>query len=386
MDIIERKFYSKARFYSFLTTLVLVFVVWYSTDQFVHIDLATLGYLLGSIVFAIGMVIRVCFWFARPATSQVVKRSIHNLKSADRVKRNLLSIVKTGFENIFLQKFIFKRGLYRGVQHFLIAWGCIGSLAFTMGLVFGLFRFSLIDADTYGVIMFNHQVIQIKADGVLAELMYNSLNMFAMMLLIGATMALIRRTINKDVRVTQRFEFDILPLLLLLGAAVTGLALTVSYVFLGGFFHPELRLIHEVEIVLFLVYFPFGKLFHVPIRPLATAVPMNYQEVVKVDTRACKKCSSPYSNDDQIQDVKEILAAQQFDLQLADGTYLADYCPACRRRIRVMKQLNMGAPLGDPYGPIQTINGIHIPGFGQKRAEEFYGVPKQPDEETVSAK
>ncbi|MFP3125031.1 MFS transporter [Ectobacillus funiculus] len=374
MDIIERKFYSKARFYSFVITVLLVLTVWYATDQFTHIDLATLGYLLSSIIFAIGMTIRVCFWFARPATYQVMKRSLQNLKSANRVKRNIVSVLKTGFENIFLQKFIFKRGIYRGLQHFLIAWGCIGSLAFTFGLTFGLFRFNLIDAHTYGVIVFNHQVIKIQAHGIVAELMYNSLNIFAMMLLIGATMALIRRTINKDVRVTQRFEFDILPLLLLLGAAVTGLMLTLSYVFLKGFIHHYITVVHQISVVFFLIYFPFGKLFHVPIRPLATAVPMNYQEVVKVDMRACKKCGTKYSNDDQISDVKAILAAQQFDLQLADGSYLADYCPSCRRRLRVMKQLNMEQAIGNPYGPIQTNNGIHVPGFGQKRSEEFYQV------------
>ncbi|MFX3623709.1 MAG: MFS transporter [Ectobacillus sp.] len=384
MGIIERKFYSKARFYSFIVTLVLLFTVWYATDQFTHVDLATLGYLLASIVFGIGMTIRVCFWFARPATHQVVKRSWKNLRSKDRVKRNFASIIKTGIENIFLQKFIFKRGIYRGLQHFLIAWGCLGSLAFTFGLTFGWFRFTLIDAHTYGVIFMNHQVMKIQAHGIIAELMYNSLNIFAMMLLIGATMALIRRTINKDVRVTQRFEFDILPLLLLLGAAVTGLMLTLSYVFLKGFMHHYITIIHQISVVFFLVYFPFGKLFHVPIRPLATAVPMNYQEVVKVDTRACKGCGNTYSNDDQISDVKAILAAQQFDLQLADGSYLADYCPSCRRRIRVMKQLNMEAPQGDPYGPIQTNNGIHIPGFGQKRSEDFYRANKK--EEAVSTK
>ncbi|WP_342047473.1 hypothetical protein [Bacillus sp. OTU530] len=50
MNIIERKFYSKARFYSFVITVLLVLTVWYATDQFTHIDLATLGYLLSSII------------------------------------------------------------------------------------------------------------------------------------------------------------------------------------------------------------------------------------------------------------------------------------------------------------------------------------------------
>ena len=185
-------------------------------------------------------------------------------------------------------------------------------------------------------------------------------------------MALVRRIGNKDLKVTERAEFDILPLYILLAVTVTGLLLTVSYKFLSGFSHPELALVHQITVVLFLIYFPFGKLFHLPIRPLAISVPMNYQEEVMVDTRACKKCGTKYSNDDQITDVKSILHTQQFDLQLEDGSYLADYCPSCRRRIRVMSQLNIGSAKGNPYGPVQTNNGIHIPGFGRKRSEEFY--------------
>ncbi|WP_227938209.1 hypothetical protein [Alkalihalobacillus deserti] len=162
------------------------------------------------------------------------------------------------------------------------------------------------------------------------------------------------------------------PLYVLLAVTVTGLLLTVSYKLLGGWIHPYLALIHQITVVIFLVYFPFGKLFHLPVRPLATAVPMNYQEVGGVDTRECKSCHSPYSNDDQIADVKQILGVQSFDFQLEDGSYLADYCPSCRRRIRVMKQLNIQSNLPSPNGPIQTNTGIHIPGFGQKREDSYY--------------
>jgi len=146
--------------------------------------------------------------------------------------------------------------------------------------------------------------------------------------------------------------------------------------------HHYVSLIHQVTVIIMLVYFPFGKLFHVPIRPLATAVPMSYQEVVKVDTKACKSCGQPYSNDDQIADVQAILKSQNFDLQLADGTYLSDYCTGCRRRMRAMKQMNLEAPKGNPYGPVSTNNGIHISGFSKKRSDEFYGIDQDLKEET----
>lgn len=380
MQKLERSFYSKTSMYAFAVTMFLTFTVWFSTGQFVHIDMALLGYLLSSYIFAIGLTVRLCSWLLRPATHQVIKRSIQNLKTKKRVKRNLKSILMTVLDNIILQKFIFKRGIYRGIQHIMISWGCIGSFAITFGLTFGWLRFDLVDPETYQIIAFGFPTMTMAAHGLLAELIYNGLNITACMVLIGVCMALYRRINDKEVRVTQRFEFDLLPLYILLAVTVSGLVLTVSYAFLDGFMHHYLTLIHQITVVIMLVYFPFGKLYHLPIRPLAAAVPMNYQEVVQVDSRPCKKCGVTYSSDDQITDVKGILASQAFDLKLEDGSYLADYCPSCRRRIRVMKQLNMEAPIGNPYEPVQTNNGIHISGFGQKRSEDFYEQPTTKEE------
>lgn len=376
MNQLERSFYSKISMYAFFVTLVLFFSMLISTDLFTDIDMALLGYALSSFIFAIGLTVRLGSWLIRPATHQVIKRSIQNLRTKGRRKRNTLAILKTAFDNIILQKFIFKRGMYRGIQHLMIAWGCMGSFAITFGLTFGWMRFDLIDPETYQIIVFNLPTMKMAAHGILAELIYNGLNITAMMVMIGVCMALARRLTNKDVRVTQRAEFDLLPLYILLSVTLTGLLLTVSYVLLDGWMHHYLALVHQVTVVLMLIYFPYGKLFHLPIRPLATAVPMNYQEVIKVDTRTCKSCNTSYSSDDQITDVKQILMAQNFNLQLADGTYLADYCPACRRRMRVMKQMNMEAPQGNPYDPIRTMTDVHLSGFGKKRADEFYKLPK----------
>nr|MBA5587689.1 MFS transporter [Anaerobacillus isosaccharinicus]QOY38643.1 MFS transporter [Anaerobacillus isosaccharinicus] len=372
MKSLERSFYSKTSMYSFFVVSFLFLTMWIGTGQFVKIDLMLAGYMVASFIFAIGITVRMAAWLIRPATNQMIKRSIQNMLSTKRTKRNVMSIVKTIVDNIILQKFIFKRGLYRGIQHWLIAWGCIGSFAITFGLTFGWMHFRLIDATTYQMMVFNIPTITMQANGLFAEMIYNGLNITALMVLVGVIMALVRRIHNHDLKVTERAEFDLLPLYILLAVTVTGLLLTVSYKFLGGLIHPQLALIHQITVVLFLIYFPFGKLFHLPIRPLATAVPMNYQEEIMVDTRSCKKCGTKYSSDDQIADVKSILHSQQFDLKLEDGSYLADYCPNCRRRIRVMTQLNLGSVKGNPYGPVQTNNGIHVPGFGRKRSDEFY--------------
>ncbi|OLO26842.1 MFS transporter [Alkalihalophilus pseudofirmus] len=372
MNQLERSFYSKTSMYAFIVVLVLIFTMWVGTKQFTHVDMMLFGYLISSFVFAIGLTVRICSWVIRPATHQVIKRTIKNLKTRKRQKRNVKAIAKTLVDNIIFQKFIFKRGIYRGIQHWLVAWGCIGSFGITFGLTFGWVHFSLVDPETYQIVVFGIPTLQMAANGLFAELVYNGLNITALMVLAGVVMMMIRRAKDKNVQVGQRFEFDLFPLYMLLAVTVSGLVLTVSYKFMGGYMHQYLTLIHQVTVVIFLVYFPFGKLFHLPIRPLAAAVPMNYQEQLQVDTRPCKKCGKSYSSDDQIDDVKDILGAQAFDLKLKDGSYLADYCPSCRRRMRVMSQLNLENAAGNPFGPIQTNNGIHIPGFGRKRTEDFY--------------
>ncbi|ADU31186.1 hypothetical protein [Evansella cellulosilytica] len=372
MRNIERSFYSKASMYSFFVVMILFVLMWIGTGQFAKIDLMLSGYMVASYIFFIGMTVRLTSWAMRPATREVLKRSFKNMKTKKRQKRNFKSILKTLFDNIILQKYIFKRGIYRGIQHWLIAWGCIGSLAITFGLTFGWMHFRLVDATTYQMVVFGIPAIEMHPDGFLASMIFEGLNITATMLLIGVIMAIVRRIGNKDLQVTQRAEFDLLPLYLLLAMTATGLFLTVSYKLLGGWMHPELQLLHQVTTVMFLVYFPFGKLFHLPIRPMAAAVPMNYQEEVGVDTKKCSGCGEQYSNDDQIADVQSILGAQAFHFEMSDGKQLSDYCTACRRKIRVMSQLNMKSPFGESNGPIQTNNGIHIPGFGRERTEDFY--------------
>lgn len=372
MQQLEKSFYSKASMYSFIVVLILIFLMWIGTGQFAHVDMMLFGYVVGSLVFAIGITGRMVSWSLRPATRQMLKRSFANMRNKERKKRNTVSILKTAVDNIILQKFIFKRGIYRGITHWLIAWGCIGSFAITFGLTFGWMHFSLIDAETYQMVVMGVPTIKMAADGLLAQMIFEGLNITAMMLLVGVLMALIRRSTNKDVKVTQRPEFDLMPLYILLIVTLTGLVLTVSYKFLDGWMHNYMSLIHQITVVLFLVYFPFGKLFHLPIRPMAAAVPMNYQEQVQVDTRGCRRCGTPYSSDDQIADVKEVLGMQSFDLQLADGSYLSDYCPACRRRMRVMKQLNLESQMENPYAPIQTMTDVQVPGFSSQRADSYY--------------
>ncbi len=85
--------------------------------------------------------------------------------------------------------------------------------------------------------------------------------------LAGCALAFLRRSRDEGDSATQRFDLDILPLLLLIAVSVTGLLLTASETWLQGRNFGTLAFIHEMTVILMLLFLPFGKLFHIVQRP-----------------------------------------------------------------------------------------------------------------------
>ena len=98
------------------------------------------------------------------------------------------------------------------------------------------------------------------------------------MLIIGLAIALWRRTRDAGLLITQRFGFDLVPLVLLFAIAITGLALTASSLWWEGRFYWFISLTHQVVVVGWLLSLPFGKFFHIVQRPASIGVTL-YQTV-----------------------------------------------------------------------------------------------------------
>lgn len=237
--------------------------------------------------------------------------------------------------HLLLNRFIFRRTGWRGLQHFLLMWGVIGSFAITLPLVFGWFRFDAVDEARYRVVLLGLPLFTMPVQGWLSGLFYHALSFFAVLTLAGTAMALVRRLWRKEARVDQRVEYDLFPLYLLLAVTVSGLALTVSHTWLAGASYPLLALSHQLTVVGLLLYLPFGKLWHVPLRVgnVATAV---YHEVgAHLGEQPCVRCRKLYATRLQVRDVTEVLAETGLHLLAPDGrTYLHEYCPECRRVLR----------------------------------------------------
>jgi nitrate reductase gamma subunit len=325
----NRAFASRFAKMVFLTVCGLTILMYIGSRLFTHIDLALYGYMVGTVVFIGGFYYRFLAWADRPPTKIILSKGFKRL-----FRR---STPKTSVQHLVTYKFIWKRGWYRWTQHVLLGWGCVLSCFVTFPLVFGWMYFTMQDNGYYRVIFFGIDTIKVEADGIIAFFFYNALNITAFMVIGGVCMALYRRLNNMQARAEQSFSYDFLPLFLLLFISVTGLLLTFSNIFLHGWGHPVITVIHQWSVILTLIYLPFGKLAHIPFRPMSVFA-RNYREHYGAESmKACKVCGTGFVSTEQSNDVIHVLKQNQIEFKTNEGFHLAELCLPCRRKYRMSR-------------------------------------------------
>jgi hypothetical protein len=326
---INDAFASKFAKSMFLTVLGIAILMFIGTRMFTHIDLNLYGYMVGTIVFLGGFFYRFIAWGERPPTKIILKKGLKLVFS----KRT----AKTAVSHLAIYDFIKKRGFYRWMQHVLIGWGCILACLVTFPLVFSWMYFTMDDNGYYTVVVMGMDLLQIKADGIIAWFSYNALNISAIMVIAGVCMALYRRAKNMQARAEQKFIYDLMPLYLLLFISITGLLLTIQNVFLHGWMQPQMSLIHQFSVILTLIYLPFGKLAHIPFRPMSVLA-RNYREHYgEQKMKACKVCGDHFVSVEQSNDVINVLGVNHIEFNMEDGFNLAELCLPCRRKYRISR-------------------------------------------------
>lgn len=324
---LNNAFASKFAKSMFLTVSALVVLSFIGTRMFTHVDLNLYGYMVGTIVFLGGFFYRFIAWGERPPTKIFIKKGIKLLFKK--------STPKTSVEQLATYRFIWNRGIYRWTQHMLIGWGCILSCMVTFPLVFGWMYFTMPENGYYTIVAMGMDVMTVKADGLIANLSYNALNISAIMVITGVCMALYRRLKNMQARAEQKFIYDFMPLYMLLLVSVTGLILTFQNVFLGGWGQPAMSLIHQWSVIITLIYLPFGKLAHIPFRPLSVFA-KNYREhYMEQAPKACKVCGDHFVSTEQSNDVVGVLSTNEMEFKKQEGFHLAELCLPCRRKYRI---------------------------------------------------
>jgi hypothetical protein len=325
-----------------VSALLLVLLIFLGSRGFRDFDSALIGYAVATVFAIAAIVYRYTLWITRPPTWRYFKGGWVNFLSWRNFRRYTTLIPLAWWHDIFGQTFILKRSLARWVAHMSIFWGVMLSLAITLPLTFGWLRFTLVPPDQYQLWFFGLPVFQFPIEAGTGFALFHGLDFTALLLILGVGMALWRRINDVGLLTTQRFGFDLMPLILLFAIAVTGLALTASSLWWEGRFYWFLSLTHQVAVVAWLISIPFGKFFHIVQRPASIGVTL-YQTVnqdvehyaAQPQTGRCKRCGQALPSQQFVDDLKSTLHElhQNYDLGGERG-WLQDYCPTCKRVLR----------------------------------------------------
>jgi NNP family nitrate/nitrite transporter-like MFS transporter len=295
-----------------------------------------------SVIFATwGVIYHYSVWLDKPPTRVYWERG-WELVGQGGVFRATIRLVALAFRQLVEQRFIRQRSTLRWAMHQLLFWGCLLAVAITFPLVFGWIYFRTpVDQLTYVTHVFGFPVMSFQLGTVTAALIFHGLDIAALLVLAGISLALWRRLRDEGPMAIQTFAGDFFPLVLLFAISVTGLALTASQWWLEGEAYSFLAILHAITVITGLLYLPFGKFFHIFQRPAQLGVKL-YREVGSAGASAtCASCGEPFAPRMHIDDLVRVLPQVGFDYRLdAGGTWQA-LCPPCKRKALSRAQLRL---------------------------------------------
>jgi hypothetical protein len=181
-------------------------------------------------------------------------------------------------------------------------------------------------------------VFTFALSGAVAPLVFNVLDISAVLVLAGVSLAMWRRGTDRGSLATQQFGADLLPLVMLFAVSITGVFLTVSTHLMRGVHFVFLSQLHAVTVIFTLLYLPFGKFFHIFQRPAQLGVAF-YKEVGAGSKQACcARCGARFGSRMHIEDLKQVEHELGIEYTVAGSGHYQDICPACRRKQLALTQ------------------------------------------------
>jgi hypothetical protein len=247
-------------------------------------------------------------WLTKPPTRLFWRRGWRLFFAPPRVARNLSRLATLFAVNIVAQRFIEKRSPLRWAAHWCIFWGCILAAAVTFPLSFGWIHFETAGAaqERYQAFVFGLRVFTFDLASPLAPLVFNVLDISAVLVIAGVSLAMWRRGRDRGALAVQQFGADLLPLVMLFAVSITGIFLTVSTHLMSGLHFVFLSQLHAVTVIFTLLYLPFGKFFHIFQRPAQLGVAFYRETGAKGEPARCARCGQPFASRMHIDDLKQV--------------------------------------------------------------------------------
>jgi len=330
-------------------TLLLVAAIFAGSRRLQNFDAALFAYLFGTVFAFFGISYRYAVWLQRPPTRLYWNRGWRLFFSRRLFMLGWAFLVHF-INDIIIQRFVLARGKSRWTGHMLMAWGCLLAFAVTLPMTFGWIHFTLKPdtLDVYLVHFFGFQVFSFRLNTILAYVIFHVLDWSAFAVIAGVMMIMRRRLRNAGLLAIQTFEGDWLPLILLLAISVTGLGLTWDYEFMGGNAHQFMAITHAITVILFLVWMPFGKFFHIFQRPAQLGIAIYRKEGELGAQAICPHTGEPFTSKLHLDDLKQVTHELGFDFTLENGGSHLNLSPQGKRA--ALARAHMKARKGKYFG------------------------------------
>ena len=334
----DRADVARATGWGVFTAALVMAGIYFGSRRLRDFDVALVPYAGASVFSAFGLGYRYSMWLTKPPTRLYWRRGWQLFFAPAHILRNLRHLVSLFAVNILAQRFIEKRSPLRWAAHWFIFWGCILAAAVTFPLSFGWIHFETAGRqDVYRAFVFGAPVFTFGLASPIAPLVFNVLDISALLVLIGVSLAMWRRGTDRGSLAVQQFGADLLPLVMLFAVSITGVFLTVSTHLMRGLHFVFLSQLHAVTVIFTLLYLPFGKFFHIFQRPAQLGVAF-YKEIGAAGEQArCVRCGAPFASRLHVDDLKRV----EHELGIAyaaQETHYQDVCPSCRRKQLALAQ------------------------------------------------
>lgn len=341
----------KALLTAFGVSILMLILIFIGSRNLQNFDAALITYLFGTIFAVFGIAYRYTVWLQRPPTWMYFKRGFQ-LFFKGKIFSHLWFVSKKVVLNIGFQKFVYPRGKYRWLAHFFIAFGCITAFMITIPLTFGWVNFVFAPGsfEIYEAHFFGFKVFEFNLGSITAFMTFHALNWSSYLIILGSLYYLRRRLTQSGVIATQNFESDLLPLILLIIISVTGLGLTYSYQFMKGFAFDFLAVTHAISVIIFLIWIPFGKFFHIIQRPAQIGALIYKKEGEEMGMAVCPHTGKEFDTKLHIDDLKIVTKELGFNFDKADGSSYLDLSPEGKRSTLAKAHLDARLKDGNLFG------------------------------------
>jgi NNP family nitrate/nitrite transporter-like MFS transporter len=333
----------RAGAYATLVTALLAGAIVVGSRNLQNFDAALVVYTFAVVFATWGVAYHYAVWLQKPPT-RVYWRAGWRLFREGGLLRGLAWLAGTAWRDLVEQRFIRHRSLLRWWMHQCLFWGCLLAVGITFPLVFGWIHFRTAPDDPmrYVTYVFGFPTASFRVRTALSWLVFHGLDVAAVLVLTGIGLSLWRRMRDRGALAVQTFSMDFLPLILLFAISVTGLALTVSVTWMRGALFPFLALLHAITVVAGLLYLPFGKFFHIFMRPAQLGVRLYHERGEQGEGAHCARCGERFASRRHIEDLRAILPELGFDYRMpGPAGHWQALCPPCKRRALAYAQLRI---------------------------------------------